>query len=190
MTFLQRPAERSFFMKKISTRKLCLLAIFTAITVILGVYATFRIGNQIKIPTKFIAVFITGTIFGPVASGCVAAIADILNSVLMPVGPPLPQITAVEFICGVIYGLCFYKVKNNKIYYIRAVICAALQFVIGMTVMSVILTDVGYFASFKAACTVRFIPAIISFVLQIAVMCVLKTFIFKIKDYIKKGDRK
>lgn len=175
-------------MKKISTRKLCLLAIFTAITVILGVYATFRIGNQIKIPTKFIAVFITGTIFGPLVSGIVAAIADILNSVLMPVGPPLPQITAVEFMCGVIYGLCFYKVEDNKMYYIRALLCAVLQFAIGMTLMSKILTDVGYFATFQAACVVRLVPAIISFVIQIAVMCVLKRFIFRIKKYIAKEN--
>ena len=176
-------------MKKISTKKLCLLAIFTSITVILGVYATFRIGNQIKIPTKFITVFITGTIFGPVAGGIVGAVADVMNSVLMPVGPPLPQITAVEFICGVIYGLCFYRVKDDKVYYIRAILCAALQFAIGMTLMSKILTDVGVFATFQAACAVRFIPALLSFVLQVVVMCVLKKFIFRIKDYIAKDGR-
>lgn len=176
-------------MKKISTKKLCLLAVFTAVTVILGVYATFRIGNQIKIPTKFVSVFLTGTIFGPVAGGVVAAVADVLNSVLFPVGPPLPQITAVEFMCGVIYGLCFINVKNNKMYYARAVLCALLQLAIGMTIMSKILTDVGYFASFQAACAVRFVPALISFALQIAVMCVLKKFVFIIKDYIKKGGR-
>ena len=176
-------------MKKISTKKLCLLAIFTAITVILGVYATFRIGNQIKIPTKFIAVFMTGAIFGPIAGGLVGAVADILNSVLVPVGPPLPQITAVEFMCGVIYGLCFYGVKDNKMYYLRVGLCAFLQFAIGMTIMSKILTDVGYFANFQAACTVRFIPALLSFVLQVVVMCVLKKFIFRIKDYIAKDGR-
>ena len=172
-------------MKKISTKKICLLAVFTAVTVILGVYATFRIGNQIKIPTKFVTVFITGTIFGPFASGVVAAIADILNSVLMPVGAPLPQITAVEFLCGLIYGLCFYKVQNNKMYYVRAVLCA-----LGMTVMSKILSDVGYFASFQAACAIRFIPALISFAVQMTVMCLLKKFIFTIKEFIKKDGRR
>ena len=100
--------------KKITTREICLFAVFTAITAILGIYATFRIGNQIKIPTKFISVFFTGVIFGPLAGGIVGAIADILNSVLMPVGAPLPQITAVEFLNGVVFGLCFYKVRNNK----------------------------------------------------------------------------
>lgn len=175
-------------MKKISTKKLCLLAIFTAVTVILGVYATFRIGNQIKIPTKFVAVFITGTIFGPVAGGLVGAAADIMNSVLMPVGPPLPQITAVEFVCGVIYGLCFFKVKDNSFYYLRAGVCALLQFVIAMTVMSAILTNVGYFSSFEAACAVRLVPAVISFIIQMAAMCALKRFVFRIKEYIAKEN--
>ena len=176
-------------MKKISTKKLCLLAIFTAVTVILGVYATFRIGNQIKIPTKFIAVFMTGVTFGPVAGGIVGAVADILNSVLVPVGPPLPQITAVEFVCGAVFGLLFIGAKNNKFYYVRAVLCALLQFAISMTIMSKILTDVGYFATFEAACAVRLIPALILLVLQIAVMCALKHFVFRIKEYIAKDGR-
>ena len=173
-------------MKKISTKKLCLLAIFTAITVILGVYATFRIGNQIKVPTKFITVFLTGVTFGPFAGGMVGALADILNSVLMPVGAPLPQITAVEFICGVIYGLCFIGAKDNKIYYVRVGLCALLQFAIAMTIMSTILVDAGYFANFESACAIRFLPTLISFALQVAVMCALKKFVFSIKKIISK----
>ncbi len=176
-------------MKKNSTKKLCLLAIFTAITVILGVYATFRIGNQIKIPTKFISVFMTGVLFGPVASGVVGAIADVLNSVLMPVGPPLPQITAVEFVNGVIFGLCFIGAKENRIYYVRAVLCAFFQFAIGMTLMSQILVDAGYFANFESACMIRLLPAVITFVLQIAVMCALKRFVFRIKTFLEKDNK-
>ena len=193
MTFLQRPAERSYlFMKKkkITTREICLFAVFTAITTILGIYATFRIGNQIKIPTKFISVFFTGVIFGPVAGGFVGAIADFLNSVLMPVGAPLPQITAVEFLCGVVYGLCFYKAKDNNMYYVRAAICGVLQFVISMTIMSKILADVGYFPNFWTACSVRVIPAVVLMVVQVMTMCVTKKFIFRLKKYITKDDRR
>ena len=178
------------FMKKISTKNLCLMGIFTAITVILGIYATFRIGNQIKIPAKFISVFVTGTVFGPLAGGLVAAVADFLNSVLVPVGPPLPQITLVEFICGAVYGLCFYKVTDNWFYYLRAVLCAILQFAISMTIMSFILADVGYFASFGAACAIRFPAAVISFVIQLAVMCIMKKFVFTVKEFTKKDGRR
>ena len=174
--------------KRFSTRKLCLLALFTAITVILAIYATFRIGNQIKIPLKFITVFMTGAIFGVIPAGVVAALADILNALLVPVGPPLPQITAVEFLYGIIYGVFFYRALDNKFYYLRALLCCLIQFGISMALMSKILTDVGYFSSFYAALVIRFPAAVITFLLHMAVLCALKKVIFRIKNYISKEE--
>lgn len=174
--------------KRFSTRKLCLLALCTAITVILAIYATFRIGNQIKIPLKFITVFMTGALFGPLHAGVVAAAADILNAVLVPVGPPLPQITAVEFLYGVIYGAFFYKAADNKFYYLRTLLCCLIQFAISITLMSKILTDVGYFSGFYAALIIRMPAAVVTFLLHMAVLCVLRKVIFRIKDYITKEE--
>lgn len=174
--------------KRFTTRSICLLGVLAAITAILGIYATFRIGNQIKIPMKFITVFITGVIFGPIPSGIVAAIADILNSVLMPVGAPLPQITAVEFLCGAVFGVCFYKAKENKMYYLRAFICSIVQFAISMTIMSKILADVGYFGSFYAAMWVRMPSALIIFFLHMLVLCGGRKLVFRLKNYITKEE--
>ena len=173
---------------KISTKKLCMLSLFTAATVLLGIYATFRIGNQIKVPLKFITVFMTGAIFGPLASGIVAAAADILNAVLMPVGPPMLQITAVELFYGIVFGLCFFKAKNNNFYYIRAFICASVQFLTGIIVITKILVDMGYFASFTSAVAIRLPAAVVTFILHMIVMCAMKGIIFRIKDYIRKED--
>ena len=94
-------------LEKLTAKKLCILAMLTALTVVLAVYGTFRIGNVIKIPTKFITVFISAALYGPIWGGVVAAIGDLLNSFLMPVGPWLPQITIVEFLCGFMFGLFF-----------------------------------------------------------------------------------
>lgn len=174
--------------RRISTRRLCLLGIFTAITVILGIYATFRIGNQIKIPLKFITVFMTGAIFGPLWGGIVASIADIMNALLVPVGPLMPQITAVEFLYGVLFGAFFYKAHNNGFYYLRAAICSFVIFAVGITLMSKILTDIGYFASFISAVMIRLPAAVITLVMHIAVLCAMKRFIFKIREYITKEE--
>ena len=46
-----------FMKNRISTKKICTLGLLTAITVTLGVFATFRVGNLMKIPMKFITVF-------------------------------------------------------------------------------------------------------------------------------------
>lgn len=177
-----------FVKQKFTTRKICLLGVFAAITSILGIFATFRIGNQIKIPLKFITVFMTGAIFGPVSGGLVAAIADVLNAVLVPVGPIMPQITAVEFLYGVIYGALFYKAKENYLYYIRATVCCLLQFVISITLMSWILTSVGYFSSFAAAVAIRMPAALVTLALHMIVTCIGRKSVFRLKKFITKEE--
>lgn len=189
-TFLQHYAERFWFImeKKITTRRICLLGVFTAITAILGIYATFRIGNQIKIPLKFITVFMTGAIFGPLSGGFVGAAADVLNALLMPVGPIMPQITLVEFFCGVIYGICFYRAKPDRSYYWRCIVCCLLQAGISAFIVSGILTGVGYFSSFRAAVWIRLPAVLVTFVLHMLVLCGGKRLIFNLKKYITKEE--
>ncbi|MBQ3021716.1 MAG: folate family ECF transporter S component [Clostridia bacterium] len=174
--------------QKFTTRKICLLGVFASITAILAIFATFRIGNQIKIPLKFIPVFMTGAIFGPISAGIVAAIGDILNAVLVPVGPIMPQITAVEFLYGVIWGACFYKAKENTFYYLRSAICALLQFVISITLMSWILTGIGYFSSFSAAVVIRMPASLATFILHMAVCTIGRRLIFRLKKFITKEN--
>ena len=163
---------------KITTHKLCALALLTAATVILSIFGTFRVGNQIKIPLKFLTVFLTGALYGPIAGGLVGAAGDILNAVLVPVGPLLPQITAVEFLYGAIFGLFFFKAENNGVYYIRAAVCSLLQFLIGITVTTYILVDVGYFSSFGAAVIIRLPAAIATLAMHIFCICIMKKLIF------------
>lgn len=173
----------TFVKEKFTTRKICILGLLTALTVILGLFATFRIGNLIKIPFKFITVFVVGFIYGPVSAGIVAAIADFLEALRLGVNP---FITAVEFLGGVIFGLCFYKASENRTYYLRAVICALLQFVLGFTVMSVILTKMGIYQSFWAAVWMRLPAMIILFALHLTVMCGGRRLVFRLKSFISK----
>lgn len=174
--------------QKISTRKICLLGVFAAITAILGIFATFRIGNQIKVPLKFITVFMTGALFGPFSGGLVAAVADVLNAVLVPVGPIMPQITAVEFLYGFIYGAFFFKSGENKAYYLRAILCCLLQFAISIVIMSWILTNIGYFSSFGAAVVIRIPAALVTFALHLAVTCGGRKLVFRLKNFISREE--
>lgn len=166
---------------KVTTHKLCVIALLTAATVILSIFGTFRVGNQIKIPLKFLTVFLTGALCGPLAGGIVGAAGDILNAVLVPVGPLLPQITAVEFLYGVIFGLFFFKAEDSAAYYIRAAVCSLLQFFIGLTVTTYILVGVGYFSSFSAAVIIRLPAAIATLAMHIFCICIMKKFVFAAK---------
>ncbi len=171
-------------LEKLTVKKLCVLAMLTALTAILAIYGTFRVGNYIKIPTKFISVFITGAVFGPVWGGVVGALGDILNSFLMPVGPWLPQITAVEFLCGFLFGLFFYKGEGK--YLLRTVLCALVLTAIDLVLMSLLLTQVGYFPSFTAAVTIRFAASAIKFALYILVCLLLKKYLASFERLMNK----
>ena len=177
--------ENFLGLERLTVRKLCALAMLTALTVVLAIYCTFRVGNAIKIPFKFVTVFITAVVFGPVWGGVVGALGDILNALFVPVGPPLPQITAVEFLYGVVFGIFFYK-KINKSYYLNTVICALVLTIIDILLVSYLLTGVGYFPSFTAAVSIRMAASAIKFVMYILVCIVLKKYLTSFERLINK----
>ncbi len=166
-------SKNIFGLEKLSAKKLCVLAMLTALTALLAIYGTLRVGNMIKIPTKFITVFITAAVYGPVWGGVVAALGDLLNAFLVPVGPWLPQITAVEFVCGFLFGLFFYN-TFNKNYLWRTVLCALVLTIIDLLLMSAFLVQVGYFPTFAAAVTIRAAASALKCALYIIVCLLLK----------------
>ena len=63
---------------KLNARKICMLGMLTALTAVLGMYCTIRIGAGIKISFKFVSVFMVASMFGPVWGGVACVISDIL----------------------------------------------------------------------------------------------------------------
>ena len=144
---------------RLSTRTLCMLGMLLAVTVLLAIYGTFRIGNIIKVPTKFVGVFIAGALFGPLWSGTIGALGDILNCLIMPVGPWLPLLTLLEFVSGAIYGLLFFGWKEGKKnYFLRALVCVILQALLDIFVTPAVLCHYGYFGDYQVAIGIR-LPA-------------------------------
>ena len=140
-----------------------------------------RIGNLIKVPFKFISVFIVGFLYGPIPAGLVAGIADFLEALKLGVNP---AITMVEFLGGVIFGLSFLKAKENRAYYLRAVVCATLQFALNFFAMSLILKTMGIYPTFWAAVSMRLPAMIIIFALQLIVMCGGRKLVFNLKKFL------
>ncbi len=156
---------------KLSVKDLCVLALLTAITVILAIFATIRVGNMIKIPLKFISVFITGVFFGPVWAAISATLGDVLNALIAPVGPFMPQITMIEFISGFIFGLFMYGTHESKqLYALRVILCVVMQFMLDMFFTPIFLVQVGYFPSYLSALAIRLPASLIKAALQTIVL--------------------
>ncbi len=169
---------------KLSARKLCILALLTAITALLAMFATIRVGNIVKIPLKFISVFVTGVFFGPFWAGISAAFGDILNALLMPVGNFLPQITAIEFVSGFVFGAFMFNThENNNGYFLKAILCVIFQALIDLFLTSAALVQVGIFPSFTVAFNLRVIATLIKTILWAIVLFSAKGYLLLFSKY-------
>ncbi len=171
------------FFPQLSVRDICTLGLLLSITILLAVYGTFRIGDIVKIPTKFVSVFIAAAVFGPVWGGICGALGDVLNAVIAPVGPFLPQITLIEFLSGFTYGLFFMKRKPYMgDYAVAAIICVFAQLFIDMVLTTAVLTFwVRYYESFTFAFVLRLIPGLLKASLQLVVLLACKGLVERIK---------
>ena len=159
--------NKTFISKTFSLKKFCILSLFTAITAILSIYCTLRIGNAIKIPFKFISVFLTAATLGPVCGGIAGALGDILNVFLAPSGAWLPPLTIVEFLYGFVFGVFFYNRKHSgKSYILRTFLCIIVLFLIDMFISTFILKSAGYFPTFMSGFWIRLSAGIIKALVQ------------------------
>ncbi|MBR3941995.1 MAG: folate family ECF transporter S component [Clostridia bacterium] len=168
----------------LTVKNLCILALLTAITALLSIFCTIRFGQFIKIPLKFISVFVTASIFGPVFAGVVAATGDILNCILAPSGAIIPQITVIEFLSGAVYGLFFFKPNLSKSNYIfRTILCVLVQFGIDMFVSTALFTYwLGWFSSFWVGFSARIVAGIIKVILQATVILMARKYIDRLRE--------
>ncbi len=168
---------------KLSVRDICLLGLFFAITALLSIFCTFRIGTVVKIPLKFVSVFVAATLYGPLWGGICGAVGDILNCLLASVGPFVPQITILEFLSGAIYGIFFWGIpKTTKTYFVKCSLCAFCQFLLSAFLCTFIYTYwLGWFPGFWEAFFIRVPACLVNFLLQICVLLSLKGLIFRLK---------
>ncbi len=162
------------------------MGIFAAITVVLALCATFRVGTQMKLSLKFISVFISGAVLGPIPAAVIAGVSDMANAFIMPVGPWLWQITLTELLVGYVFGAFFIKAKSNAFFYLRAFLCSVVQALLSLFVVTWVLVKLGIMPSFKAAVIIRLPQAVLIFAVYFAVMCLLKKFVFVLKS--KEGS--
>lgn len=181
--------KKIFKFPHLSLKDVCAAAMLLAITVILAIFATFRVGNQIKIPMKFISVFVTATLFGPWTGGFCGFLGDLLNAFLVPVGGYLPALSALEFLSGFTFGVFFYNQKNSGAFFVfRVILCAMVAFFIDMFLTTAVLIHAGYFPDFRTAFVIRIGAGILKAAIQIVVTAILGTYIDTFKKLRRKSD--
>ena len=96
---------------KNSTLNLAVIAMLTALLVVLALYCTIKT-QALKITLDFIPVMIAAKLYGAKGAGLVAGMGDIIGYICHPTGAWFPPITLTAVITGVVFGLLL---KDNSL---------------------------------------------------------------------------
>lgn len=174
-------AKGGFFM--LDTKKLVTVGLLIAIDVVLTRFFSFQT-PVVRLTFNFIAIAVTGALYGPLTAGIAAAIADIIGMLLFPYGTFFPGFTLSAFLRGVTYGAIFHNRKID----IKSIILASaiVAFVIGLGVTSLWLNMTTGTPYIKLV-QVRAIPNLITFAAQVLILTVVLDRIVKTGKSILKS---
>ncbi len=91
---------------------IALCGLFLALRVAIG-FLAIPIGDYNRIDFSYIPVAISGYMFGPVLSGLIGGLSDVITLLFKPTGMWNPVITLSKAASGVIFGIFLYKSKAD-----------------------------------------------------------------------------
>lgn len=154
----------------------------SALTVVLGVYTTWRFGPTVKISLKFCPVFISGALFGPVLGGIVGCVSDIASFFANPSGGFIPLITITEFLYGMLYGLFFFKKKSTTV---KCLLCTVISSVVLDFVIKSYALSRMMGSAYSAMLFQRIPAVIINLVIQFVFILILSRYLPKMRKLLK-----
>ncbi|MFI3201464.1 MAG: folate family ECF transporter S component [Eubacteriales bacterium] len=94
--------------KFLNTQTISTMALFIALQIILSRFLSISTYN-VKIGFSFVPIFMCAILLGPVKTGIVGALADIIGANLFPIGTYFPGFTFTSFLMGVTWGIFVHK---------------------------------------------------------------------------------
>lgn len=117
-----------------------LTAVMTAMYFVCDRFLTFYIlGNSVKIGFSFVPVVVSAMMCGPISSMLTAGLGDLLGSLLMPVGTPMPLLTVTAALSGLVFGLFLYGCGCGRSFTVKKTVVRAIcAVVINQLVFSIV----------------------------------------------------
>lgn len=150
-----------------TVRILATVAMLLAVQVILGLVAAIPLGNSIRISFGGLALSVTGALFGPVPAAINGALADILGSLIHPIGPYFPGFTLTGLLNGLIYGFVLYERRPT----LKRVLLAKLLIdVICNLLLNTLWLDLLYGKAFFAILPARFLKNLLQYPVDVLML--------------------
>ncbi len=98
---------------------ICFSAMLVAIEIVLNRFLSINTLG-LKIGFSFIPIVTAAILFGPIKTGVIYGIADLVGAILFPIGPYFPGFTVCAFLMGAVYGVFLYN--KEKIGFFRNIL--------------------------------------------------------------------
>lgn len=145
---------------------LTIASLLTAMNSILGLFSIV-IGDFIRISFSFLAMALAGMLYGPVVSGILGGLGDLINYMLRPTGPYFPGFTFNAVLSGVIYGLCLYQkpISLKRIFAAKLIIVIIVDLILTTTWLCIL-----YGQGFMVLLPLRALKAVIMLPVETAML--------------------
>ncbi len=153
---------------RFSTRTLTALAMLIAIEIVLSRFLSLNTWNM-KIGFSFIPVVVAAVLFGPLAAGTAAALADLIGALLFPIGTYFPGFTLTAFLVGFVFGLFLYRKQT----WLR-ILCSVLihQFVLSL-LLNTLWISILYGSPYLPLLTARLVQCAVQTAVQLVLIPVI-----------------
>lgn len=120
-------------------RSLTMLSLFVALNIVVGTLYVY-IMPTIRLQFTFIVVGLCAMYFGPIATGCVGIVADILKYIIRPDGVFFIGFTFNEFLSGFIMGIILYKkpITVKRVFLARFIVSVLINIILTPIWMAII----------------------------------------------------
>ncbi|MDR0974101.1 MAG: folate family ECF transporter S component [Ruminococcus sp.] len=162
---------KKYFKFKFNSQNLVTLGMLLATFIVLD-YLTIKVGESFKFNLSFVAVAISGALYGPLPTALLCIGGDLFGCMLTG-GAPIWQLTVTAALTGLLYGFLLFE-RTGKNLAIFAVIARVADSII-MTIMlnTGILIWVGFLSPTFAAFLSRLIKALIEMPIYSALLALI-----------------
>ncbi|MDO5439950.1 MAG: folate family ECF transporter S component [Erysipelotrichaceae bacterium] len=168
-------------MKKLTTKDIVLMSLLIGLNVVLSRILSINTWS-IKIGFTFLTIYIAAYIYGVTGGVIVAAVGDIIGSLLFPTGPYFPGFTLTSILTGLLFGLLLKRNNDTKIIILTSIIN---EFIINLLINTFWIHYVSN-ASYVVLLSTRVFQAIIKCIVEIISIKALVKFMPSFERRIKE----
>ncbi len=156
---------------KFSTKTVVFAGLLIAMEIILSRFVQIPIPffeiSKDRISLGFLPVAVGGMLYGPLGGGIIAGLADIIRAIILPQGGAInPLYTFTALLRGVLYGTFLQKSTAwRRVLMVSTIILTGVNLILNSAI-----TAFSYGGTFGARLVTKLIPALVNYVIQLAVL--------------------